>query len=166
MKKSIFSTISFFCLCFMLLCGTQSAAEDGRKTYKDMSALLKAAKGGDAEAQYQLGMKYKKGEGVVQDNQEAAGWFGEASKLGHLPGTYELGECYQRIAVESEKQGQKGESYRRMAAQSYRRAAWQAVRGFVQAGRTSLCRRRRARAGQSESCVFSLCCSYLQNSSI
>lgn len=46
---------------------------------------------GDAEAQLQLGMRYAEGDGVVQNDKEAARWFALAAKQGLAEGQYQYG---------------------------------------------------------------------------
>jgi hypothetical protein len=50
----------------------------------------RAAKG-DAEAQLQLGMRYAEGDGVVQNDKEAAKWFALAAKQGLAEAQYHYG---------------------------------------------------------------------------
>ncbi|GHT32760.1 hypothetical protein AGMMS49592_0010 [Endomicrobiia bacterium] len=44
---------------------------------------IKKAEQGFAEAQYNLGVMYYKGEGVKQDYKEAIKWFKKAAEQGH-----------------------------------------------------------------------------------
>jgi hypothetical protein len=46
---------------------------------------------GDAEAQLQLGMRYAEGDGVIQDDKEAAKWFALAAKQGLAEAQYQYG---------------------------------------------------------------------------
>jgi len=45
--------------------------------------LTRNARDGDAEAQFHLGLKHAKGEGVPQDTVEAVNWYRKAAKQGH-----------------------------------------------------------------------------------
>ena len=54
----------------------------------------KAAEQGDAEAQYNLGVCYEKGEGVPQNYEEAAKWYMKAAEQGHANAQNNLGLCY------------------------------------------------------------------------
>ena len=47
--------------------------------------LLEAAKNGDVRAQYLLGGRYAKGEGVAKDMAEAAKWYRKAAEQGFEP---------------------------------------------------------------------------------
>lgn len=46
---------------------------------------------GDAEAQLQLGMRYAEGDGVIQNDKEAARWFARAAKQGLAEAQYQYG---------------------------------------------------------------------------
>lgn len=49
------------------------------------------AEAGDAEAQLQMGMRYATGDGVVQNDKEAARWFERAARQGLAEAEYEYG---------------------------------------------------------------------------
>jgi hypothetical protein len=49
------------------------------------------AERGDAEAQLQLGMRYAEGDGVIQNDKEAARWFALAAKQGLAEAQYQYG---------------------------------------------------------------------------
>lgn len=51
---------------------------------------IRAAQG-DAEAQLQLGMHYAEGDGVIQNDKEAARWFAQAAKQGLAEAQYQYG---------------------------------------------------------------------------
>ena len=63
---------------------------------KIMKALRKAAEGGHAGAQCDVGFYYGKGLGVARDAAVAAGWFAKAAAQGHAPAQSNLGLCYLR----------------------------------------------------------------------
>lgn len=54
---------------------------------------LKARKG-DINAQYKLGLKYYKGQGVPKNNGKAMKWFKKAAEQGHADAQYNLGVMY------------------------------------------------------------------------
>ena len=59
--------------------------------------LRKAAEQGDADAQYDLGLLYARGQGVETDAAEAVFWFYKAGDQGHkraLEALRDLGELY------------------------------------------------------------------------
>jgi len=49
------------------------------------------AEKGDAEAQLQLGMRYAEGDGVIQNDKEAAKWFALAAQQGQAEAQYQYG---------------------------------------------------------------------------
>ena len=57
-----------------------------------------AAEQGHAEAQYNLGVCYEKGEGVAQDSSEAVKWFRQAAEQGVAEAQFWLG-----VAITTEK---------------------------------------------------------------
>ena len=52
------------------------------------------AEEGDARAQYYLGLMYARGEGVPQDNHQAAHWFRKSAEQGNPQSQYHLGMLY------------------------------------------------------------------------
>lgn len=54
----------------------------------------KAAENGYADAQNRLGVRYSKGEGVIQDEEEALIWFVKAAEQGHSKAQSNIGCCY------------------------------------------------------------------------
>ena len=67
-----------------------------RKDYATAVSLYRlAATQGDAEAQYNLGLMYDKGQGVVQDHKEAVKWYRLAAAQGNASAQYYLGLLYE-----------------------------------------------------------------------
>ena len=70
--------------CLLVVCSIVSCApsseDGGSRLFQEQ---FKAAKQGQAEAQYTLGFMYAKGEGVPQDDAEAYSWFAVAVADGH-----------------------------------------------------------------------------------
>ena len=65
--------------------------------FKDKAMVMrytKAAKQGDAVAQYNLGVCYDDGEGVEQDKQKAVEWYTKAAEQGLAEAQCDLGLCY------------------------------------------------------------------------
>ena len=52
------------------------------------------AKQGNADAQYNLGVMYRTGDGVSKDNKAAAKWYTRAAEQGHASAQYNLGTMY------------------------------------------------------------------------
>jgi len=57
---------------------------------------LARAKAGDAAAQYDTGVLYARGDGLVQDYASAATWFHAAAAQGNVAAEYNLGVLYER----------------------------------------------------------------------
>ncbi len=70
-----------------------TAAQNGdfATAFKEWKPL---AKEGDALAQYNLGLLYKKGDGVLQDYEEAVRWFQLSAKQGYAKAQVNLGLLY------------------------------------------------------------------------
>jgi hypothetical protein len=72
--------------------------EEGMAAYKrgDYATALKKwrppAEAGDATAQYNLGVMYAEGQGVPQDDEEAAKWFRKAAEQGDADAQCTLGK--------------------------------------------------------------------------
>ena len=68
--------------------------------YGDYATALKEwwplADQGDAEAQHSLGLMYKRGQGVPQDDVEAVKWLRKAAEHGHAGAQHGLGLTYTR----------------------------------------------------------------------
>jgi len=60
------------------------------------SLYIARAKAGDAAAQYDVGVLYAKGDGLVQDYASAASWFRAAAAQGNITAEYNLGVLYAR----------------------------------------------------------------------
>ena len=113
MKPSSFRTILRTAACTLALlltasvlvsCGKKRSAEeelsDGKAAYSlmDFDSAAKhfalAAKQGNAEAQYNLGVCYEYGEGVENDMKEAVKWYRKAAEQGFTDALNNLGACY------------------------------------------------------------------------
>jgi hypothetical protein len=64
-------------------------------TKEEIMALYEKAKQGDAEAQYEIGKMCASGNGVKQNEQQAALWFGKAAAQGHEQAQERLGELHE-----------------------------------------------------------------------
>jgi TPR repeat protein len=61
---------------------------------EEVSKYIKAAEQGDADAQFNLGVMYDKGQGVAQDYSQAADWYRKAAEQGNANAQYNLGVMY------------------------------------------------------------------------
>jgi Sel1 repeat len=81
------------------------------------AALRLAAAAGDPSAQFEVAVRYAKGDGVAEDPSEAAAWFLRAALRGNGPAQYRLGICFERgIGVTTDPERAKA-WYRRAAEQ-------------------------------------------------
>ena len=80
--------------------GQESAADQRFKNEQENKKVRRfeetqiEAKQGDASAQHNLGWMYRKGEGVLKDDVQAAIWFQEAAEQGHAIAQTMLSEIY------------------------------------------------------------------------
>lgn len=98
---------------------TDEQEKDVGDTYEQ---LQKKAMAGDAESQYELGMKQLLGEDVPQDENEAVIWFTEAAKKGHAPAIYQLARAYHYGIGLPENAMMAMNLYRRAAERNYAKA--------------------------------------------
>lgn len=70
--------------------GNQKADSSSAQTTETRSA----AEGGNAEAQYQQGLAYEKGQGAQKDPTQAVAWYRKAADQGHAKAEYRLGLAY------------------------------------------------------------------------
>jgi tetratricopeptide (TPR) repeat protein len=84
MKRLI---LFFTVVCFSIFLWGQEEASDYRT----------AAKQGNAEAQYHLGVCYEKGYGVIQSDTQAMFWYEKAAEQGIAAAQTNLGTCYARM---------------------------------------------------------------------
>ena len=64
---------------------------DYETAYKEWKAL---AEQGDAEAQFGLGLMYRNGQGVTQDDKEAVKWYRLAAEQGYADAQFALGQMH------------------------------------------------------------------------
>jgi uncharacterized protein len=93
--------ISMLMMVLLQLCVACSAPlRDGDESYKrgDYLAALRVwrplADKGNAEAQYKIGVMYRQGLGVAQNDQEANRWTRLAANQNHVQAQYNLGVMY------------------------------------------------------------------------
>ena len=74
----------------------QGLAAYNKQNYEEaMNWWVIAAKQGNADAQYNLGVMYDNGRGVPQDYKEAAKWYQLAAMQGHASAQHNLGVMYE-----------------------------------------------------------------------
>ena len=71
----------------------ESATDHGAQAYS-LGSLRKLADRGDADAQWQIGVRYHNGEGVSRDDVQAMQWFLRAAEQGHVIAQATLGAYY------------------------------------------------------------------------
>jgi hypothetical protein len=69
-------------------------SSDQRVQAKSLPELRKLADQGDAEAQWQMGLRFHNGEGVPHDDAQAMQWFQRAAEQGHVTAQGALGAYY------------------------------------------------------------------------
>jgi Sel1 repeat/GAF domain len=72
----------------------QSQVGNRNMQAKSLADLRTLAAQGDAEAQYQMGVRYDEGEGVLKDDAQAVQWFQRAADLGNVDAQAHLGAYY------------------------------------------------------------------------
>ena len=60
----------------------------------DFASTKKLAESGNATAQYNLGIMYDNGDGVIEDDKLAVKWYTKAAEQGHASAQYNLGVMY------------------------------------------------------------------------
>lgn len=69
-------------------------ANEGNVTGQNLNALIEKAEQGDAQAQFSLGMMYRKGLGVPKNCANAFKWLKKAAEQGHSNAQILLGTMY------------------------------------------------------------------------
>ena len=72
----------------------EAASPVARRQVKSLVDLQRLADHGDADAQWQLGVRYHNGEGVPRDDAHAMQWFLRAAEQGHVIAQATLGAYY------------------------------------------------------------------------
>ena len=101
--KTISSTFASLTLAAVCLCSgpTVLAAPQASSAYpaqqgtaKDVASVMAQAKAGDANAQYELAVRYAQGNGVAGDAGQALFWSRKAAEQGHADAQFGLGGMY------------------------------------------------------------------------
>jgi len=74
--------------------GNDQRSANQRAQTKSLPDLRKLAGQGDADAQWQIGVRYHNGEGVPRDDVQAMQWFLRAAEQGHVTAQATLGAYY------------------------------------------------------------------------
>ena len=89
--------------CILMMLAAPISAQDLQKGYEayqngDYATALKEwkplAERGNSRAQFNLGVMYRRGEGVPQDHKEAVGWYMLAAEQGDVDAQVNLGVMY------------------------------------------------------------------------
>ncbi|MDR1119683.1 MAG: SEL1-like repeat protein [Dysgonamonadaceae bacterium] len=67
---------------------------DRKKQAAEAQALLTKAEGGDAEAQYEVGIRYKEGKGMMENPATALEWFRKSAEQGNTQAMKAVGDLY------------------------------------------------------------------------
>ncbi|TAH01778.1 MAG: sel1 repeat family protein, partial [Sphingobacteriales bacterium] len=103
MKKQYFITLLFLFTSYTVFSQTTSpktlydefvVLHKAKKYEAAILPLSKAAEQGYARAQYNLGLMYEEGIGVLQDKKEAISWYFKAAEQGVADAQYNLGIMY------------------------------------------------------------------------
>lgn len=86
-------------------------------------SLRARARRGQAQAQFELGVCYRFGQGVPQDEAEAVKWYLKAAEQGHDKAQYNLGVCYDAGTGVAKDPAEAARWYRRAAYQGHAKAA-------------------------------------------
>ena len=86
---------------------------------KKLADLMKRAERGEAEAQFNLGQMYRKGEGVPMDAAKAVEWFQKAAEQGNADAQSNLGSMYDEGEGVSKDAAKAVEWWQKAAAQGY-----------------------------------------------
>ena len=94
-------------------------AYDNKNYAEAVKWYTKAAEQGYAQAQYDLGLCYDKGQGVTQDYTEAVKWYRKAAEQGHAEAQYYLGDCYRWGRAVKKDETEAVKWYRKAAEQGH-----------------------------------------------
>ena len=97
-KRMVFAAVAVAGVAWILsltaVCGCRTTCASEGEDALSVAELREAAKNGDAAAQYSLGCRYYKGNGVEKDMSEAVKWLRKAAEQGNASAQYNLGLCY------------------------------------------------------------------------
>ena len=96
-----------------------SAPTDGSLNDRSISSLQSLANGGSANAQFELGSRYYNGQGVRQDNVEAARLYRLAALQGHVWARFNLAVMYETGVGVGKSYSEAARWYRLAASQGH-----------------------------------------------
>ena len=117
-----FTLIALLAFCLGLAVGCSKNLKEFEET-KAFAEIKAKAEAGDAYTQFNLGLMYYKGEGVLKDNKEAVKWWRKAAEQGdagaqnNLGGMYAEGEGVQEDNKEAVKWWRKAADQGQVIAQ-------------------------------------------------
>ena len=85
----------------------------------NIEELKQRAAGGDAEAQFELGICYLNGEDIKQDEEAAVLWFKKSAEQGYSVAQHNVGVCYENGYGVYKDRYTAVSWYRKAAAQGY-----------------------------------------------
>jgi len=91
------------------------------ETGRELIEIRAKAENGDAQAQFNLGDRYRTGEGVAKDAPEAVKWYRKAAEQGYARGQCALGTCYANGVGLPKDDAEAVTWYRKAAEQGLRR---------------------------------------------
>jgi hypothetical protein len=110
----------------------QRAVTPGGLLPTDPAELERIARGGDAQAQFRLGMRYLQGDGFAADVNAAVRWLRAAAESGLVRAAFQLGTMY-RDGHGVARDYKVAESWFRNAAASGHTGAWRALAALASA---------------------------------
>lgn len=100
MNKAI---LGFKCLLLVMcwICNGCSDVESNKsltnvENFEVFWKVLIQAQHGDANAQYEVGLRYKRGDGINPDERKSMEWFRKAAEQGHVSAMEKLAVCYEK----------------------------------------------------------------------
>jgi TPR repeat protein len=100
------------------------AAQQTETDQKQFDEVMAKAEAGDADSEYQIGVRYAKGQGVAKDEVEAVKWVRKAAEQNYAVAQYNLGVCYSYSVGVDEDDVEAVKWYRKAAEQNYAAAQY------------------------------------------
>jgi hypothetical protein len=116
-NRSVFTVLLLLSAAVLQLPAQQT--ETARAPFEELKAKAEA---GDADSEYQVGLRYYKGEGVSKDLAEAVKWFRKAAEQGLAGAQDNLGVCYAKGQGVAKDEVEAVKWFRKAAEQNYAQA--------------------------------------------